>query len=485
LSLFIVAANYKEAAPLIALLKLKKDMTARPFDLFRREGFVLCLCGKGAANHSTAIGWLAGKYGVTRDGGHKLLYLREGQTLRLPHTLRDAASGAACYPEPHAAIASGMLDSHEAVALFEAAARFFMLKDIIPAETPPDYDASEIFALTEASFTPAYSFVYAEEAAFGYPLTERVLERLPNAAVVPVKHYKDIFNRSGQDFDTQKESPKLILAVREKNFIFEGSGLCDNFGHSRFFYSTQMMNCPYHCEYCYLRGMYPSANIVAFVNVEDYFAQARVLGEAYLSVSYDSDLLAREPLFGYGAGWAEFARRTPGLTVELRTKSVNLPDCPSSDNVILCWTVSPKGTALYEHKAPSVSARLKAARKALDAGWRVRLQTEPVLPLGEWEQDYTKLQDEIREVLDVSRLEGIGTDTFRMPETYYRRIRKQGVPLFDELPVTLRDGVVYCGNAPPKAYSTSGVTPLSNVSSVIILRNSSKGLILCQRKHQL
>lgn len=30
-----------------------------------------------------------------------------------------------------------------------------------------------------------------------------------------------------------------------------------------------MMNCIFDCEYCYLKGMYPSGNLVVFVNLED------------------------------------------------------------------------------------------------------------------------------------------------------------------------------------------------------------------------
>ena len=32
------------------------------------------------------------------------------------------------------------------------------------------------------------------------------------------------------------------------------------------------MHCPFGCEYCYLKGMYPSSNMVVFVNLEDYRA---------------------------------------------------------------------------------------------------------------------------------------------------------------------------------------------------------------------
>ena len=54
------------------------------------------------------------------------------------------------------------------------------------------------------------------------------------------------------------------------------------------------MNCIFDCEYCYLKGMYPSANIVVFVNLEDIFAEVAQKLEnhsLYLCVSHDTDLL--------------------------------------------------------------------------------------------------------------------------------------------------------------------------------------------------
>lgn len=38
-----------------------------------------------------------------------------------------------------------------------------------------------------------------------------------------------------------------------------------------------MMNCIFDCEYCYLKGMYPSGNLVVFVNLEDIFAELESL----------------------------------------------------------------------------------------------------------------------------------------------------------------------------------------------------------------
>jgi len=131
-----------------------------------------------------------------------------------------------------------------------------------------------------------------EDRAQDYDITRTVLAAFPESKVIPVGHYKDVFNRPGQDFLAQKETPKLILACRRERFLNEGSPMCERYGHSRFYYATMMMNCIYNCAYCYLQGMYPSANVVAFVNTEDYFqAVNAILGLAYISFSYDTDIL--------------------------------------------------------------------------------------------------------------------------------------------------------------------------------------------------
>ena len=34
-----------------------------------------------------------------------------------------------------------------------------------------------------------------------------------------------------------------------------------------------MLNCVYDCSYCFLQGMFNSANYLVFVNYEDYFKE--------------------------------------------------------------------------------------------------------------------------------------------------------------------------------------------------------------------
>ena len=45
---------------------------------------------------------------------------------------------------------------------------------------------------------------------------------------IQIDHYKDIFNRSGQDFQTQKLSMNIILAKKIKPFLYPASDMVQN-----------------------------------------------------------------------------------------------------------------------------------------------------------------------------------------------------------------------------------------------------------------
>ncbi len=123
------------------------------------------------------------------------------------------------------------------------------------------------------SFNPDFSHIYIEKEAFTFADTNKVLQKYSGSRIIEIDHYKDIFSRNGQDWRLQKRSNNLILAVRRDHFLYEGKEITPDFGNQRFFYNALVLNCIYDCDYCYLQGMFPSANVVMFVNNEDYLAQ--------------------------------------------------------------------------------------------------------------------------------------------------------------------------------------------------------------------
>lgn len=282
------------------------------------------------------------------------------------------------------------------------------------------------------SALPLFSHIYVEHAARRHPLTDTVLARFSKAEVIEINNYKEVFNRPRQRWDHQRRALKLILAERKDSFIYPGSSFVPSFDHARFFYTTPILNCLYGCEYCYLQGMFPSPNMVVFVNTESFIeGAAREIGSspAYLCVSYDTDLLAVEDLFGYTAAWIDFAHKHPHVTVEIRTKSANMraiAHLSPPPNVILAWTLSPDAVAArYEHKTPSLTARLTSVHDAQELGWRVRLCLDPVLRVEGWMDHYASLVDETFARVAPTKVCDVSVGVFRINGSYLRDMQER------------------------------------------------------------
>jgi spore photoproduct lyase len=282
-----------------------------------------------------------------------------------------------------------------------------------------------------------FSHLYIERAAEKYPMTEHLLSRFPKAERICIDNYKDVFARPGQHFQTQKRSIKLILAVKKDNLIYRGSNNAQDFGYSNFHYNALILNCVYNCDYCYLQGMYPSANIVVFVNTEAYFSatgkaidqRADPATPLYLAISYDTDLLALESLVPYCREWIEYSRRKDNLLIEIRTKSANyraLSDLPPHNQVVLAWSLSPESVvSRYEINTPPLERRLESAAQAINDGWSVRLCFDPVLLIPNWRESYRQLIERTFEKLPAEKVRDISIGIFRMNAEYLKRIKKQ------------------------------------------------------------
>ena len=299
------------------------------------------------------------------------------------------------------------------------------------------------------SFQPLFSHIYVEEQAQDYPLCKKILGRFPKATCVGIQSYKEVFNRPRQRWDHQQHTLKLILAVRDDAFLYPGSSFVPNFQHTRFFYTTPALNCLYGCEYCYLQGMFPSANVVVFVNSSDFTdtASQQLQGPdpAYLCISYDTDLLAFEDILGYCSVWTEFARNNPHVTLEIRTKSAHsrfFREVTPVPNVIIAWTLSPEQIiATYEHKTPRLASRLAAMRVAQECGWKVRICYDPVLPVSGWRSAYAGLVETTFASVDPKTVHDISIGVFRIPSGYLRVMQESnpGSKLLHH-PFTIRNG---------------------------------------------
>ena len=303
-------------------------------------------------------------------------------------------------------------------------------------------------SVNTAALRKSFSRVYIEEAALSHDKTAWILSNLLDVTPVTVKDYKHVFNRPGQNAALQKQAPALILAVKKPPYLYAGAPVCQSFGEAHFTYTSCAMNCPYDCEYCYLQGMYPSGDVVLYVNTEDIFAEVRkVLKEhpLYLCISFDTDLTALEPVAGYLKDWAELAAQEPDLTLEVRTKCASCDSVaalPVLRNMIFAYTLSPDAVIrAFEHRTPPLARRLAAVKQAIHDGRQVRLCFDPMLHIPDFAEVYGTFFDRVFSEINAEAIRDASVGTFRIGADYLKRMRKVRPSEISYYPYTLSDGV--------------------------------------------
>ncbi len=286
--------------------------------------------------------------------------------------------------------------------------------------------------LKKDCFNPFFSHIYVEKPVREHVRTQEILAKFPDAEVIEIDHYKDVFCRSRQSYRLQHRTQNLILAAKQGTLLYEGAPVCQSFGNQYFYYTSCIMNCVFDCEYCYLKGMYPSANIVIFVNLEDIFAKVEQILEShplYLCVSYDTDLPALEQIAGYVREWCGFAKKHENLKIEIRTKCANkrfVRDIGPVPGVIYAFTLSPQAVIeSYEHHTSSLRERLSCAAELIQAGCPVRLCFDPMIYVPDWKRHYEEMLEQVYQTIDVEKIVDVSVGTFRVSQDYLKNMRKQ------------------------------------------------------------
>lgn len=275
-----------------------------------------------------------------------------------------------------------------------------------------------------------FETIYVETGIQNHPRTKRILAHFPHAHIVMIERYMDIFARLKQSYARQHLHQALILAEKKGEYLYPGAPVCQDFGH-RFVVANCVLNCIYDCDYCWLKGMFLSAHMVVFVNLEDYFSHVEAAlkkGAVYLSLTYQTDLVPMEPWLGYVGEWMRFTATHPDLQIEIRTKCANSAVFSSTyaqSGTIVAYTLSPDQViCAAEHGTPPLAARLQAIQDCLQKGYPVRLCFDPLIHFPHWREIYPQMVAETFKTIDYTRLKDVSVGTFRLSTIYLTRMRR-------------------------------------------------------------
>jgi len=275
--------------------------------------------------------------------------------------------------------------------------------------------------------------LYIEKAVAKHPRVLAIQKRFPEARVIYCERYGEVFNPKSQNFRLQKQNPALILAEKYQKFVLPTPATYGIGGEHNYYFS-HMLNCLYDCRYCFLQGMYQSANYVLFVNFEDFQRQIRDIcyqtpdQPIYFFSGYDCDSLALEPLTGFAEAFLPLFAELPNAWLELRTKSTQIRTLLNRQPLKQCvvaFSLSPDAVVeKVEAKTPSLDKRLEAAAKLQQQGWPIGLRFDPLIYQHDYQQHYQALFKRVFQQIDANQVHSVSLGVFRLPDQYFKKIQK-------------------------------------------------------------
>lgn len=274
--------------------------------------------------------------------------------------------------------------------------------------------------------------LYFETAVADHPRTLDLRRRFGRLPQIEIERYGELFNRTSQNFRLQKRRPSLILAAKREGFVLPAPEIC-GVGEEAFYFS-HLLNCPYDCRYCFLQGMYRSANYVLFVNYEDFFAaieqklKERPGRRLTFYSGYDCDSLALEGLTGFAAAALPFFRGQENAVLELRTKAVPSRALQGEEawpGALVAASLTPPAVAeVFDHGAPPIAKRIEGLAKLAAKGWPIGLRFDPLIFSDDFRPLYGELFEMVFAAVPAVSVASVGLGPFRLPSPFFRRLEK-------------------------------------------------------------
>jgi len=243
------------------------------------------------------------------------------------------------------------------------------------------------------------------------------VKRIAEESGLPLKWVRALPSRNGCSGETKLEGERNVLVLRDRKSAF-----IDQFQHplgrcAKFYKLSVYNNCNYWCEYCYLYLTFRHAPMSThFVNYDRVFSEIAAFDKKnipaplrVLNLGELGDPLAVDDITGFSKKIIPFvAREAPNTKLLFLTKSncvENLLELEDGGHTIVSFSVNTGKVHRYmEHRTPAPIERLKAARKAQEAGYEVRLRIDPVFQYSTWDKDYRTLVEQIFSFVSPSRI---------------------------------------------------------------------------------
>ncbi|MBO8130101.1 MAG: hypothetical protein H0Z29_01125 [Candidatus Marinimicrobia bacterium] len=261
--------------------------------------------------------------------------------------------------------------------------------------------------------------VYVEKETLQEYWTQEILKYYKNYEIINSE--EEIFNK------IQPEEMKNTLLVKKSKgeIVKDCPGTQESYLCCGYKVINQTINCPLDCSYCILQYYINKPVTIIYTDFEDIFKQAekliKIMGKNILRIGTGelSDSLAHKGTIVFAKEAVKFFSKKKNVFFELKTKTTNIDEILNvehNENIVLSWSVNPDKIVMSEEKlSASLSARIKAAKRSIDAGFLVGFHFDPIVYYKNCEIDYEKVVDMIYENIPPEKIAWISLGSLRYP----------------------------------------------------------------------
>jgi spore photoproduct lyase len=218
---------------------------------------------------------------------------------------------------------------------------------------------------------------------------------------------------------------RIVVMDRRTPFLMGCPAGSSEFACCGYLVLVTASNCPMDCSYCFLQeyvadnpGFQVYANYASAFDELDRLVR-RSPGRSFrVGTGELADSLAFDGMTGMSRDLVEYFARHDNLLLEFKTKTDeigNLLAVEPRGRSLVSWTLSPRRVyETSEHRTASPSARIEAARKVIDAGYKVAFHLDPMIAYAEAERDYGELVENLFDVVSPEQISFISMGGLRM-----------------------------------------------------------------------
>lgn len=273
--------------------------------------------------------------------------------------------------------------------------------------------------------------IYIEKELINNRISLNFIKNFKNANIVKIDNYLKLFSNPGREYHDSKRKMNIFIAKKRGKILKEtpvNYGLKGTVGYAM----TNMFNCMYDCDYCYLAGYFSSGDIVVFVNYDDMAMEIEKIGKNKRNVIIYagdfSDSLLFDNLTGFTDYFYEFLRENENISMEIRTKRGNINNLLKKepiDNLIIAVSISPEEIIKrYEGGTMGLKGRIDILKDASFHGYKIGIRMDPIIDFSNADL-YVEALVEVLESVKRENIHSIGIGTLRMTKDLYKTILRR------------------------------------------------------------